>query len=62
MTNKTVFVFRIGFSSSSSLLFSFLDNLTLNNVTLILCTDMDVDMSIETHMKYDQLILRKNLT
>jgi hypothetical protein len=35
----------------------------LNNVTLILGVDMDVDVSIETHMKYDKLlILKKKVT
>jgi len=31
----------------------------LNNVTLILGVDMDVDVSIETHMKYDKLLILK---
>jgi hypothetical protein len=40
-----------------------MDDLTLNNVALILNTDIDVDVSIETHMKYDKLlILRKKVT
>jgi hypothetical protein len=37
-----------------------MDDLTLNDVTLILCSDMNANLSIETHMKYDKLlILRK---
>jgi hypothetical protein len=40
-----------------------MDDLTLNDVELILDTDSDVDLSIETHMKYDKLlILRKKVT
>jgi len=40
-----------------------MDDLTLNNVALILNTDIDVDVSIETHMKYYKLlILRKKVT
>jgi hypothetical protein len=44
--------------------FSFsIDDLTLNDVALILGVDMDTDVSIETHMKYDKLlILRKKVT
>jgi hypothetical protein len=40
--------------------FFFINELTLNNVTLILSVDMNDDVSIETHIKYDKLvILRK---
>jgi hypothetical protein len=40
-----------------------IDDLTLNDVTLILGTDIDADVSIETHMKYDKLlILMKKVT
>jgi hypothetical protein len=44
--------------------FSFsMDDLELNDVALILGTDVDADVSIETHMKYDKLlILRKMVT
>jgi hypothetical protein len=40
-----------------------MDDLTLNDVVLILNADMDVDLSIETHMKYDKLLIfRKKVT
>lgn len=40
-----------------------MDDLTLNNMALILSADMDADLLIETHMKYDKiLILRKKAT
>jgi hypothetical protein len=40
-----------------------MDDLELNGVALILGTDVDADVSIETHMKYDKLlILRKIVT
>jgi hypothetical protein len=40
-----------------------MDDLTLNDVALILGVNMDVDLSIETHIKYDKLlILRKKAT
>jgi hypothetical protein len=40
-----------------------MDDLTLNDVALILGVDMNADLSIEIHMKYDKLlILRKKLT
>jgi hypothetical protein len=40
-----------------------MNDLTLNNVALILCTDIDVDVSIETHIKYEKLlILMKKVT
>jgi hypothetical protein len=40
-----------------------IDDLTLNNVALILGADMDIDMSIETYMKYDKLLIwRKKVT
>jgi len=60
---KMVFVSRVG-SSFSSFYFSFsMDDLELNDVALILGTDVDADVSIETHMKYDKLlILRKKVT
>jgi hypothetical protein len=46
------------------ILFSFsMDDLALNDVTLILGTDIDTDVSIETHVKYDKLlILMKKVT
>jgi hypothetical protein len=34
-------------------------SLTLNDVTLILGADMDANVSIETHMKYDKLLILK---
>jgi ABC-type microcin C transport system permease subunit YejB len=38
-----------------------MDDLAPNDVALILGADIDADVSIETHMKYDKLlILRKN--
>jgi hypothetical protein len=40
-----------------------MDDMTLNDVALILDADRDTDLSIETHMKYDKLlILRKKVT
>jgi hypothetical protein len=62
MTKKMVFVSRV--RSSSFFVFSFsMNHLVLNDVTLILGVDMDVDVSIETHMKYDKLlILKKKMT
>jgi hypothetical protein len=40
-----------------------MDNLALNDVTLILGADMNADVPIETHMKYYKLlILRKKVT
>jgi hypothetical protein len=40
-----------------------MDDLTLNDITLILGIDIDVDGSIEIHMKYEKLlILRKKVT
>jgi hypothetical protein len=62
MMKKMVFISRVG---SYFFLFSFsMDDLALNDVALILDTDIDADVSIETHMKYDKLllILRKKVT
>jgi hypothetical protein len=40
-----------------------MDDLAFNGVALILDTDIDANVSIETHMKYDKLlILRKKVT
>jgi hypothetical protein len=40
-----------------------MDDLALNDVTLILDTNVYANVSIETHMKYDKLlILRKKVT
>jgi hypothetical protein len=61
MTKKMVFVYRVG-SSSFSFLFFFsfsMDDLALNDVALILGTDMDTNLSIEIHMKYDKLLILK---
>jgi hypothetical protein len=39
-----------------------MDDLALNDVTLILGADMNVDVSVETHIKYYKLlILRKKV-
>jgi hypothetical protein len=45
-----VFVSRLG---------SFFFFSLLNDVALILDVDMKVDVSIETHMKYDKLLILK---
>jgi hypothetical protein len=59
MTKQMIFVLRVG----SFFFFFFMDDLTLNDVALILGVDMNADLSIEIHMKYDKLlILRKKLT
>jgi hypothetical protein len=53
MTNKIVFVFGV-------LLFCFFfytDDLALNNMTLILCVDMNVVVSIETHVSYNKPLI-----
>jgi hypothetical protein len=40
-----------------------MDDLALNDVEMIWGGDIDVDVSIETHIKYDKLlILRKKIT
>jgi hypothetical protein len=36
-----------------------MDDLALNDVALILGTDMDTSLSIEIHMKYDKLLILK---
>jgi len=60
MTKQMIFVLRVGSFFSFSF---FMDDLTLNDVALILGIDMNADLSIEIHMKYDKLlILRKKLT
>jgi len=59
MTKQMIFVLRVG----SFFFFFFLDVLSVNDVALILGVDMNADLSIEIHMKYDKLlILRKKLT
>jgi len=59
MTKNMVFIYRVVFF----FFFFFMDNLALNDITLILRIDMDVDGSIEIHMKYDKLlILKKKVT
>jgi len=59
MTKQMIFVIIVG----SFFFFFFMDDLTLNDVALILGVDMNADLSIEIHMKYDKLlILRKKLT
>jgi hypothetical protein len=58
MTKNIVIVYRVG-----SFFFFPKDNLVLNDIALILGADMDSNLSIETHMKYDKLlILRKKVT
>jgi hypothetical protein len=57
MTKKIVFVSRVG--SSFFFFFFFIDDLALNDEALILSTDIDADVSIETHMKYDKLLILK---
>lgn len=53
MTKEIVFVFKI-----RSFSFSFyIDDLALNNVKLILGINMDADVLIEIHMKYDKLLI-----
>jgi hypothetical protein len=54
MMKKMIFVSRVG--RSSSFLF-FINDLALNDVTLILGVNMDADVSIEIHMKYDKLLI-----
>jgi hypothetical protein len=62
MTKKMIFVFRVGFFFFFSSYFS-MDDLAFNGVALILDTDIDANVSIETHMKYDKLlILKKKVT
>jgi hypothetical protein len=34
-----------------------MDSLTLSNMTLILCIDMNSNVSIETHVTYDKLFI-----
>jgi hypothetical protein len=34
-----------------------MDDLVLNDMALILGANMDTDVSIETHMKYDKLLI-----
>jgi hypothetical protein len=61
MTKKMVFVYRVG-SSYFIYFFSFsfsMDDLALNDVALILGTDMDTNLSIEIHMKYNKLLILK---
>jgi hypothetical protein len=52
MTKKIVFVF--GVLLFCFLVFFFLDDLTLNDITLILGVDMNIVVSIETHMTYNK--------
>jgi hypothetical protein len=64
MTKKMIFVFGVGaffcFVFFYLLLFVFLvfcfhmDSLALNDMTLILGFDMNVNVSIETHVTYDK--------
>jgi uncharacterized protein YcfL len=37
-----------------------MDDLAFNDVSLILGVDMDADMLIETHIKYNKLLILKN--
>jgi hypothetical protein len=53
MTKNMVFVYRVGYS------FFFFFSYSLNDVALILGTDMDDDVSIQTQMKYDKLLILK---
>jgi hypothetical protein len=53
MTRNMIFVFRVGFF----FFFFFMDDLALNDLTLILSTDINVDVSIETHMKHGRLLI-----
>jgi hypothetical protein len=66
MKKKMVFVSKVRSSSFFFFFFFFfffIDDLTPNDVALVLGADMDVDLSIETHMKYDKLlILMKKVT
>jgi hypothetical protein len=40
-----------------------MNDLVFNDIALILGTDIDIDVSIETHMKYNKLlILKKKVT
>jgi len=62
MAKKMIFVSRVRFFFFFSCYFS-IDNLAFNDVTLILGTDINADVSIETHMKYDKLlIMREKVT
>jgi hypothetical protein len=36
-----------------------MDDLALNDVTMMLGVNIDADVSIETHMKYDKLLILK---
>jgi len=59
MTKNMVFVSGFGVF----FFFFSMDDLALNDVTLILDTNVYANVSIETHMKYDKLlILRKKVT
>jgi hypothetical protein len=64
MTKKMVFVSRVRFSSFFFSFFSFsMDDLALNDVILILGININANVSIETHFKYDKLlILKKKVT
>jgi len=59
MEENMIFVLDLGL-----LLFLFffffclhMDSLMLNNMTLILCIDMNSNVSIETHVTYDKLFI-----
>jgi hypothetical protein len=52
MTKKMIFVFGVG--SFVFFFFFFMDELALNDMTLILGVDMNASMSIETHVIYDK--------
>jgi hypothetical protein len=63
MKKKMVFVSKVRSSSFFFFFFFFIDYLSRFDVEGVLGAYLDVDLSIETHMKYDKLlILMKKVT
>jgi hypothetical protein len=59
MTKKMIFIFKVRIFN---FLFYFRDDLTLNDMTLILNVDMNVNVPIEAHETYDKsFILMKKV-
>jgi uncharacterized membrane protein len=56
MTKNMVFVFGIGYFLFLVFCYFFINDLTLNDMILILDVDMNATVSIETHVTYDKYL------
>jgi hypothetical protein len=57
MEENMIFVLDLGLFFFFSFFCLHMDSLTLSNMTLILCIDMNSNVSIETHVIYDKLFI-----